>query len=103
MKKISIIVLAVVLALSAAGCGCSNSSMPETIPSTTPATTTPATTAPATTAPTIMPEIPEIETNIPDPTVNENSTEDFTDMLDPTDSTDQMPEAGRSRQRYRGR
>lgn len=106
MKKIGTIALAVILALSAAGCGCSNSSIPETTPSTTPVTTTPATTAPATTAPTIMPDIPEIETNIPDPTVNDNSTDDstgMTDNTDTTDTTDMTGENNRSRNRFQGK
>ena len=109
MKRIGIIALAVILALSAAGCGCSNSSIRETTPSTAPATTTPATTAPATTAPTIMPDIPEIETNIPDPTVNENSTDDSTDMTGTTDTTATTDTTGttsensRSRNRYHGK
>lgn len=100
MKKIGIITMVVMLALAAAGCGCTNSSMPETTPSTTPATTAPATTAPATTAPTDMPDIPEFETNIPDPTVNDNSTENTTGMPDTTDATQ---DNARSRNRYHGK
>ena len=105
MKKIGIIALSVILALSAAGCGGRNNKNPATTPSTVPATTAPATTAPATTAPTVMPDIPEIETNIPDPTVNDNSTGDSTDMTDATDATDSAdmtPRTSRFRNRFHG-
>ena len=95
MKKFGIFALAVILALSAAGCGKRDNKNPTTTPST----------APATTAPTVMPEIPEIETNIPDPTVNDNSTGDSTDMTgttDATDSTDMTQGSSRSSNRFHG-
>ena len=78
MKKIGIIVLTVILVGSLCACGRRDNENPTTESATTTPTTVPATTAPATTAPTVIPDIPEVETNIPDPTVNNNSTEDAT-------------------------
>lgn len=80
MKRIIAITAAAILCLACAACGCSNSE-PATMPSTRP--TTPST------MPTTMPStiLPTMETNIPDPEVNDNSTIG-NDMTDATSSTD---------------
>ncbi len=99
MKKFGMLALTVILVLSLCACGRRDNRNPTTepttiAPTTTPATTAPATTAPATTeAPTVMPDIPDMETNIPDPTVNDNSTDG---------TTDTTQENARSRIRNRG-
>lgn len=87
MKQLSAIILALVLAVGLCACGCTrrDDPMPSEKPVTTPTTTPP--TTPTTTPPTTMPDIPEPETNIPDPTVDSNST-----GKDPQDSdTQNMP------------
>lgn len=75
MKRIIAIAAAAILCFACAACGCSNSE-PVTIPSTRP-------TIPSTMPSTIL---PTMETNIPDPEVNDNSTMGA-DMFEPTDST----------------
>lgn len=68
MKKYSAIVMIAVLAISLCACG----------RKTQPQVTDPMPTVPeSTTIPTVIPEIdPTMETNIPDPTVNGNSTDE---------------------------
>lgn len=86
MKRLSMIAL--VFVLTASLCGCSRKQEP--------APTTPQNnTQPSTMAPTVMPEIdPTLDTNIPDPTVNENSQgmgdmeEDSTDSTSGTENND---------------
>lgn len=83
MKKLTIFIMAFALACSIAACGCQNSSgMDNTTGTTSAPTTTP------TTAPMIDPTIldPTFETNIPDGTVNENSTMP-SDTTDATENT----------------
>lgn len=79
MKKIIAIAAAAILCLACAACGCSNSE-PATMPTTRPATRP---TTPSTMPSTIL---PTMETNIPDPEVNDNSTMG-TDMTETTDNT----------------
>ena len=79
MKKFSILVLGLALAMSLAACGSMRSVEPTT-PSTaapTPSTNTVPQTRPTMTDPTI-------ETNIPDPTVDSNSTDATNGILDST-------------------
>ena len=83
MKRIGIIALVLILALSMAACR--RGSTDNTEPSVTTQPTTTPTTAPTTqptTMPTIIPEIdPTIDTNIPDPDVDTSMpdiSEDFT-------------------------
>ena len=76
MKRYIAIIAAALVCLSCAACGCTNSE-PATLP-------TNRATVPSTTPSTIL---PTMETNIPDPEVNDNSTvgtmpTDFTDMTD---------------------
>lgn len=88
MKKFSAFTLALVLAVALCACGRRQDDAPTnntTEPTTTePATMPPVTTEPATTAPTIIPDMPELDTNVPDPTVDSNSTDDSMDAT--TDS-----------------
>ena len=88
MKKIIAITAAAILCLACAACGCSNSE-PATMPTTRPTTPTTAPTVPSTILPTM-------ETNIPDPEVNDNSTMS-TDMTYPTDDTIGGGDASRPR------
>ena len=86
MKKVTIFALILVLACSMAACGCQkNNNMGDNTTNTTKATTAP------TTQPMIDPTIldPTFETNIPDSTVNGNST-DKNNMTDPTHGTNGM-------------
>lgn len=75
MKKIIVFIAAAILCFACAACGCSNS-QPATVPTNKPTT-------PSTMPSTIM---PTMETNIPDPEVNDNSTMG-TEFMDPTDTT----------------
>ena len=92
MKRIIAIFAAAIVCLACAACGCTNSE-PATTPSTRP-------TVPSTMPSTIM---PTMETNIPDPEVNDNSTmgTDFTDMTDSTAGNDGSS-AARNRSMNRG-
>ena len=89
MKKLSTIAFAFVLIFSLAACGCQAQ---ESTPATTiPTTSAPVTTAPATTATTMpastatVPSMdPTIDTNIPDPEVDSNSTEMTEDTTEST-------------------
>ena len=88
MKQICTIVLALILAISLCACGCSKQKEPATNPSTLPtnsesAPTKPIRPQPENTAPTQAPTMPDLETNIPDPTVNSNS-------VDPSMGADTM-------------
>ena len=77
MKRMTAIFAAAILCLACAACGCRNNA-PATTPTIRP------------TVPTTMPAtLPTMETNIPDPEVNDNSTMDTmpTDFTDMTDST----------------
>jgi len=88
-------IMPVLLAVMMLLCACRRKNpMPETAPTTMP----PVTQAP-TTATTLPETMPTLETNIPDPTVNSNSTEtedptgsdvigDTTDTTDTTDNAD---------------
>lgn len=89
MKRIVIIALVLVLACSIAACGCQNSSDMNNTTATTKATTNP------TTEPMIDPTIldPTFETNIPDSTVNENST-GHTGTTDSTENTNARTRKG---------
>ena len=75
MKKLVLIALVLLIAVSVAAC--SSGMTDETTAPTGNTTTTPSTAAPSTqptvTMPTIIPD-PTLGTNIPDPSVNENST-----------------------------
>ena len=87
MKKFCALILALILTVTLCACGRRKDDTPtEKLPpvTTEPATMPPATTEPATTAPTVVPDIPELEPNSPDPTVDSNSTDDGIDM--PTDT-----------------
>ena len=84
MKRFIAILAAAILCLACAACGCTNSQ-----PATTPTTTG---TTPAT-MPTIT--LPTMETNIPDPEVNDNSTIG-TDMVEIPNATSST-EYGRNR------
>jgi len=81
MKKLTILILTFALACSIVACGCQSSGGMDNTTGTTAPTTAP-TTTPAT-RPMIDPTIldPTFETNIPDGTVNDNSTV-------PSDTTD---------------
>lgn len=74
MKKIAILVMGLVAAISLYGCACNNEA-PATTPSTRP--TTAPTTAPTTrpTMPTETVTLPVPETNIPDPSVDTSMTD----------------------------
>ncbi len=74
MKKIAILVMGLVAAISLYGCACTNEE-PATTPSTRP--TTAPTTAPTTrpTMPTETVTVPVPETNIPDPSVDTSMTD----------------------------
>lgn len=87
MKKYSFIMLILVLNLLFSACGRRKDvpQIPSTAPHTTPAATIPETEQPAETT------MPTVETNIPDPTVNSNSTEtesSNSDLNDPTNTTE---------------
>lgn len=90
MKQISAIVLALILTISLCACGCSKEKDPAGTPSTSPTGTEPGGVKPVrpqpeTTAPTQAPTTPDMETNIPDPTVNSNSVDPSmgSDIMDP--------------------
>lgn len=90
MKKLFTIVLSLVLTFSLAACGCQakDKTQPSTVPSTAPTTTAPTTAA--TTVPTTastMPMDPTVGTNIPDPTVDANSTEGTNSITDSTEES----------------
>ena len=78
MKKFAIFILGLVMAATLCACSCTNMDPANTNPSTTPTTvpTTAPTTAPTTT-PSVMPTdevtVPVPETNVPDPSVDDNS------------------------------
>ena len=78
MKKVAIFIVGLVMATTLCACSCTNMNPADTTPSTKPTTTptTAPTTAP-TTNPGIMPTdevtVPVPETNIPDPTVDNNT------------------------------
>lgn len=75
MKQISILLLSVLMALSIAACGCRNSNAPTVPPTILPEMTTP-----------ILPEMdPTLDTNIPDPSINEDIPT-YTDGTDPSDA-----------------
>ena len=88
MKKIIAITAAAILCLACAACGCSNSE-PVTMPTTRPITPTTTPTVPSTILPTM-------ETNIPDPEVNDNSTMG-TDIINPTDDAIGNGDSSRAR------
>ena len=96
MKKFGLLILSIILVFSLVACGRRNEAPKptETTPTTIPATQ-------PVTEPSIMPTMPEIDptldTNIPDPSVNGNST-DTTDTTigDNTDSTDNAGGVDRS-------
>ena len=71
MKKISAILLAAIMALSMCACGRRDNKQPTETPTTIAPTTAPATTTPSatpsTTMPSVMPDMPDMEPNIPDP------------------------------------
>lgn len=91
MKKLSLILLALALMVSFAGC--SRGGANETTTPTTQAPTTAPTTAPQT-RPTTIPTIePTMDTNIPDPDVDTSMPDDgilpdATDMTDGTNNSD---------------
>ena len=73
MKKISFLLLTIVMAISIAACGCTNSNAPTVPPTILPETTTPS-----------LPEMdPTLDTNIPDPSINEEMPT-YTDGTDPS-------------------
>ena len=105
MKKLFTIALALVLTFALVACGCQAKEpvRPTTVPTTMP--TTAPSTAPATTAPTTLPTEttepimdPTMETNIPDPEVDYNSTE-ATDVTGETSATEDMGTRSRMRMR----
>ena len=89
MKKWYALTLALLLAFSMAACGCQSSSDMGNDTTLTPTSATKETnTVPSTTDPIVDPTIldPTFETNIPDSTVNDNSTNNM-DGTDPTHGT----------------
>lgn len=79
MKRFVAIAAAAVICLACAACGCTNS-----MPVTEPSTMMPTTGSIPSTMPTFT--VPPMETNIPDPEVNDNSTMDTVPM-DTTEGT----------------
>lgn len=103
MKKLFTIVLAFVLTFVLAACGCQAQETAPTTVATVPATTVPVTTAPTTEATipsTMEPMDPTIETNIPDPDVD-NSTPGMTEDSTESTGSEEMPSGDTARSRMR--
>ena len=105
MKKISMLLLAFVVACTMTAC---LGRKPAETTAPTKTTTAPTTVAPTTTAPTIIPTMPDLTegTNIPDPDVDTSMTNattgtDTTSGTDITGTTGSTGEANRSRMRNR--